>query len=312
MNDMDRIDIETTTPLDTLNITLNNLNMTATDVKEKKDLTVPDLGELFVGLTESKSPNAEIIYGEKAEDEAKPAIKPARKPAPKEEEKPKQYINMDFGGGGRFRTNWNNPFGGGWGGGGGRLITNRKTSTTTRIPITYFDMYSEDEDDDLDLDLVAGDYEEHVDYQYYEDYDYSPYQVPTGVKSALIASSVVGGLAVSIFLCIFMLCLWKQMKNKLRMSNEYEEPVKPGFLSSLFYGRGKNLNKPEGYFNKVPPVQEQTYIADWESELEATTCTKTIPTRPTSPSTPSPTTRTTTPGPSRTTSACSGSPTAPT
>merc|ERR1739845_92494 len=35
--------------------------------------------------------------------------------------------------------------------------------------------------------------------------------------------------------------------------------------------------------------------ADWESELEATTCTRTIPTRPTSPSTPSPTTRTTTP-----------------
>merc|ERR1712098_709410 len=28
--------------------------------------------------------------------------------------------------------------------------------------------------------------------------------------------------------------------------------------------------------------------ADWESELEATTCTRTIPTRPTSPSTPSP------------------------
>merc|ERR1711926_44372 len=52
--------------------------------------------------------------------------------------------------------------------------------------------------------------------------------------------------------------------------------------------------------------------ADWESELEATTYTKTIPTRPTSPSTPSPTTRTTTPGLSRTTSACSGSPTAPT
>merc|ERR1712098_130474 len=52
--------------------------------------------------------------------------------------------------------------------------------------------------------------------------------------------------------------------------------------------------------------------ADWESELEATTCTRTIPTRPTLPSTPSPTTRTTTHGPSRTTSACSGSPTAPT
>merc|ERR1712029_4886 len=52
--------------------------------------------------------------------------------------------------------------------------------------------------------------------------------------------------------------------------------------------------------------------ADLESELEATTSTRTIPTRPTLLSTPSPTTRTTTPGPSKTTSACSGSPTAPT
>ena len=89
-------------------------------------------------------------------------------------------------------------------------MTNRRTSTTTRAPMTYFGLnepLGESSSTNLDIDnhdLLNGDYEGVVDYDYYP-YDYEPSEVPTGVKSALIASSVVGGLAVSIFLCIFML-----------------------------------------------------------------------------------------------------------
>merc|ERR1712029_85504 len=79
------------------------------------------------------------------------------------------------------------------------------------------------------------------------EYDYTDYygpieEVPTGVKSALIASSVVGGLAVSIFLCIFMLCLWKNMKSKLRMSGDFEQN-NPGFFSGLMFKRSKKGSK---------------------------------------------------------------------
>lgn len=111
---------------------------------------------------------------------------------------------------------------------------------------------------------MNGDYTGVVDYDYYQGYEYynePAYEVPSGVKSALIASSVVGGLAVSIFLCIFMLCLWKQMKSKLRMGGEYEDHHKAGFFSSLFFKKTKKVSKKEsnGYFNKVPPINEQHY-----------------------------------------------------
>ena len=149
------------------------------------------------------------------------------------------------------------------GGGGGRLITNRKTTTrtTTRVPITYFGLEDELESSNPN-DFLNGDYNG-VNYEYdYESYDYygPTHEVPSGVKSALIASSVVGGLAVSIFLCIFMLCLWKQMKSKLRMAGEYEDRSQ-GFLSSVFFKKSKKDIKKEtaGYFNKVSPIGEQHY-----------------------------------------------------
>ena len=248
-------ELVTTTPYDaSLNITLTNLNMTASDVIDKANLTVPGIDTLFKGITKEK---AEVIYGEKKEP-------PKRKKEARPERK-QTYINTDFGGGGgaRFRNSWGGA-GSSWGG-GGRIVTNRRTSTTTRAPMTYFGLnepLGESSSTNLDIDnhdLLNGDYEGVVDYDYYP-YDYEPSEVPTGVKSALIASSVVGGLAVSIFLCIFMLCLWKQMKNKLRMSMEYEEPRKSSFLANLCYQKPQGSSKKEtaGYFNKSP-ASEQHY-----------------------------------------------------
>lgn len=41
-----------------------------------------------------------------------------------------------------------------------------------------------------------------------------------GVRSAIIASSVIGGLSILVFLCIFIACRWRQKsKNKLRYNN---------------------------------------------------------------------------------------------
>ena len=244
-------DLITTTPYDaSLNITLTNLNMTASDVKDKANLTVPGIDTLFKGITKEK---AEVIYGAKKE-----APKRKKEAHPK---KKQTYINTDFGGGGaRFRNSWGSQ-GSSWGG-GGRIVTNRRTSTTTRAPMTYFGLnepLGESSSTNLDIDdhdLLNGDYEGIVDYEYYP-YDYEPSEVPTGVKSALIASSVVGGLAVSIFLCIFMLCLWKQMKNKLRMSMEYEEPKRASFFAGLCYQKQKK-KETAGYFNKSP-ASEQHY-----------------------------------------------------
>merc|ERR1711941_109997 len=142
-------------------------------------------------------------------------------------------------------------------------ITNRKTTTktTTRIPITYFGLEDELESSNPN-DFLNGDYNG-VNYEYdYESYDYygPTHEVPSGVKSALIASSVVGGLAVSIFLCIFMVCLWKNMKSKLRMSSDFEEKNQ-GFFSGLMFKKSKTGSKkdPNGYFNKVLPIGEQHY-----------------------------------------------------
>jgi len=248
----------TTTPYTSLNMTLSNLNMTADDVKERKDLTVPGLDQIFIGLTKKESaPDSEIIYG------AKPA--PAHPKETKRKDRPKVYKNTDpyFGGGGGVRFRWDSPSS--FGGGGG-LVTNRRTTqrTTTKIPITYFSLDGESDDESITNEILNGDYTGVVDYDYYQGYEYynePAYEVPSGVKSALIASSVVGGLAVSIFLCIFMLCLWKQMKSKLRMGGEFEDHNKSGFLSSLFYKKTKKSSKKEanGYFNKVPPLNEQHY-----------------------------------------------------
>lgn len=107
------------------------------------------------------------------------------------------------------------------------------------------------------------------DYSYeYEYNEYNPaYEVSSGVKSALIASSVVGGLAVSIFLCIFMLCLWKQMKSKMRMAAEFEDQNKPaGFFPSMFFKKVKRASKKEtnGYFNKVPAEQHYSTTSSEE------------------------------------------------
>jgi len=250
----------TTTPYASLNMTLANLNMTADDVKERKDLTVPGLDQIFIGLTKKESePDSEIIYG------AKPAF-PKDKPEKKRKARPKTYKNTDFGGagGGGVRFRWDSPSS--FGGGGGGLVTNRRTTrkpTTTKIPITYFSLDGEADDESITNEILNGDYNGVVDYDYYQGYEYynePAYEVPSGVKSALIASSVVGGLAVSIFLCIFMLCLWKQMKSKLRMGGEFEDHNKAGFLSSLFFKKTKVSKKEaKGYFNKVPPINEQHY-----------------------------------------------------
>lgn len=41
-----------------------------------------------------------------------------------------------------------------------------------------------------------------------------------GVRSAIIASSVIGGLSILVFLCIFIACRWRQKsKNKMRYNN---------------------------------------------------------------------------------------------
>jgi len=168
--------------------------------------------------------NTEIIYGDKEKT-------PERYQNSETPKKYKKYIATDIGGNGGVRGVGYNPFNNR----GGQIITNRKTTTTTttREPYTYLS-YNEytneqsfDKQDDLDLPNS-------IDYFYDDPYeDYNVYEVPTGVKSALIASSVVGGLAVSIFLFIFMLCLWKQMKNKLRMSTQYEECSKPGIFTNM-------------------------------------------------------------------------------
>ena len=261
----------TTTPFSSLNFTLANLNMSENEVMEKKELKVPGLDQLFGSLTKTED-KSEIIYGEKKQKEEKETTQKAERTEPtKRKESPKVYKNTDpfFNNGGGVRIRWNNQNsygskpGGFYGGGGGRLITNRKTTmkTTTRIPITYFGLEDELESSNPN-DFLNGDYNG-VNYNYdYEAYDYyGPSQeVPSGVKSALIASSVVGGLAVSIFLCIFMLCLWKQMKSKLRMAGEYEDRSQ-GFLSSVFFKKSKKDIKKEtnGYFNKVSPIGEQHY-----------------------------------------------------
>ena len=250
---------QTTTPYDaSLNITLTNLNMTASEVIDRKNLTVPGIDTLFQGLGQEK---AQVIYGAKKEDDSK------KKKTKKRERT--EFINTDFGGGGaKFRNSFSQ---GGlqYGGGnraGGRMITNRRTSTTTRAPMTYFLSDGQPIGEESSMDLLAGkdhslldgDYEDVVDYDPYDYYyEHEPSEVPTGVKSALIASSVVGGLAVSIFLCIFMLCLWKQMKSKLRMSLEYEEPGKQGWMAGLCCQGGKGGKKEEGgYFNKAPPSEQ--------------------------------------------------------
>ena len=87
---------------------------------------------------------------------------------------------------------------------GAGLITNRLTSTTTRAPTAYFDLNGDMIEETVDVlsqdnrDLL-GDYKV-LDYQetaYDNPYDdYANGEVPVGVKSALIASSVVGGFAV--------------------------------------------------------------------------------------------------------------------
>ena len=277
-DDEEEVDENTTTTFSSLNFTLTNLNMSENEVMEKKDLKVPGLDQLFGSITkQSKTEEeSEIIYGEKKQKEEKESSSRAERterPEPPKRKEQKVYKNTDpfFNNGGGVRIRWNNhnSYGsspGGFyagGGAGGRLITNRKTTmkTTTRIPITYFGLEDELESSNPN-DFLNGEYNG-VNYNYdYEAYDYyGPSQeVPSGVKSALIASSVVGGLAVSIFLCIFMLCLWKQMKSKLRMAGEYEDRSQ-GFLSNVFFKKSKKDIKKEtnGYFNKVSPIGEQHY-----------------------------------------------------
>ena len=262
----------TTTPFSSLNFTLANLNMSENEVLEKKGLKVPGLDQLFGSLAKPEE-KSDIIYGEKKPGEEKESSLRTDRTEPTRRKEPvKVYKNTDpfFNNGGGVRIRWNNAnsYGGSSGGlysggGGGRLITNRKTTTrtTTRIPITYFGLEDELESSNPN-DFLNGDYNG-VNYEYdYESYDYygPTHEVPSGVKSALIASSVVGGLAVSIFLCIFMLCLWKQMKSKLRMAGEYEDRSQ-GFLSSVFFKKSKKDIKKEttGYFNKVSPIGEQHY-----------------------------------------------------
>ena len=292
----------TTTTSEILNQTLANFNMTDAELdvlKDRKDMAVPDLNNLFNDIErESKAP--EIIYGakpgnvddnsssiddvdKKYDDSAtdldteedivnqtvyKQPESESEKPKPKTKERPK-YIQMDFGPGG-YRGGYNNPFQSGWGGGfgskSGGLITDRRTTTTTRAtpPITYFDVNGDLVEDNIKLQSLAeesllGDYEI-LDYdQYYDDYNYrGPGEVPESVRSALIASSVVGGLAVILFLAIFMLCLWKQMKSKLRMNGEFQEE-KVGFFASMFGKKKIKDSVPNGYFNKVGSTTEPNY-----------------------------------------------------
>jgi hypothetical protein len=183
-----------TTPstLESLNATLSNLNMTVDDLKERKDeLSVPGIEKIFKDFKKDKDPD--IVYGEKKTSEKNT------------KEKPKQFIQTDFGGNG-FRRN-SQPWGGvgfGYGSMGAGLITNRITSTTTRSPSPYFDLNGDMIEETVDvlsqdnLDLL-GDYKvlDYQDTSYNNPYeDYANGEVPVGVKSALIASSVVGGFAV--------------------------------------------------------------------------------------------------------------------
>jgi len=244
-----------------IDIALTNLNMTVDDLKEKKEDQLASLSTIFGKISdENGSPKTtKVIYGDI-----------------KKKNTSKQYISTDFGKDSRYRVGWNNP----WYRNGGSmdesLITNRKTSTTTREPITYFDINGVHSDESLNIlsqheqDLLH-DFKV-IDYYYEDPYeDYNVYEVPTGVKSALIASSVVGGLAVSIFLFIFMLCLWKQMKNKLRMSTEYEECSKQGIFTNILSKATKNnkqktKKEANGYFNKVSPNVSQ----HWQKNNDST------------------------------------------
>ena len=242
---------------DMMNYTLSNLNMTVDDFKERKDdLTVPDLSQIFDTITRKSDSEPDIIYGAKTPEKDKD--KEVQK-----KERPK-YIQMDFGKGG-YRGGYSNPFNtglsGNWGSGSSGIVTNRRTSTTTRSPITYFDINGDLVEDNLDINSLSensllGDYEV---MDYLDQYiDESVEDVPEGIKSALIASSVVGGLAVILFLTIFMLCLWKQMKSKLRMSGDYPEE-KRGVLSWLFCARKETEEKEQsGYFNKVSTSVEHS------------------------------------------------------
>ena len=279
----------TTTTSQILNQTLATFNMTddeLDELKERKDFAVPDLNNLFNDIERESSKDTEIIYGSKtstekeetsdiSEDEemkAEENIINISSAEPKTSERPKRkrkgrpkYIQMDFGPGG-YRGGYNNPFEKGWGGGGkGGLVTDRRTTTTTRAtpPITYFDVNGDLVEDNIKLQSLAeesllGDYEI-LDYdQYYDDYNHQLVEVPESVRSALIVSSVVGGLAVILFLAIFMLCLWKQMKSKLRMNGEFQEE-RVGFFASLFGDRKKEKDTgagPNGYFNKVGSTTE--------------------------------------------------------
>lgn len=262
----------TTVSHDSLNHTLSNLNMTVDDLKERKeDMTVPQLSQMFNRNIESKSDSAEIIYGEKTSEDAGGAVEAteaAALPPPRRKDRPRpKYIQMDFGGGGFRQSGYDNPFSGGrnhWGLGGG-LITNRRTTTSTRPPpITYFDRNGDRVEDKINIhslteESLLGDYE--INYEYnYDDYAYPTVEVPEGIKSALIASSVVGGLAVILFLAMFMLCLWKQMKSKLRLTEDYNEK-EVGMFSGMFGGKKKHKEHVEaggGYFNKVSSTVEHS------------------------------------------------------
>ena len=254
---------DSTTSFPNLNHTLANLNMSESEVMNKKDITVPGIDQIF-DLSKPGSTESDIIYGKKEANEE----------AEQKTSRPKTFVNTDpyFNKGGGNRIRWGAGGGGygggygGYGGNGGRIVTDRRTTKptkkpTTRIPITYFGLEDELESSKAN-DILNGDYN-NVNYYDYESYDYyyGPVEeVPAGVKSALIASSVVGGLAVSIFLCIFMLCLWKNMKSKLRMSGEYDDKNQ-GFFSNLMFKRSRKESKKEanGYFNKVLPMGEQHY-----------------------------------------------------
>ena len=274
VNDVDGI----TTSYPNLNYTLANLNMSESDVQDKQDLKVPGIDQIFDLTNHAAKPD--IIYGKKeteAPEESEMAKVP-REPVAKSTKRPKVYKNTDpffNNGAGGNRIRWNNlgNYGGGGGGysggpggaGGGRIVTDRRTTQptkkpTTRMPITYFGLEDELESSNPN-DFLNGEYNG-VNYEYeYDSYDYygPVHEVPSGVKSALIASSVVGGLAVSIFLCIFMLCLWKNMKSKLRMSGDFDHSSQ-GFFSSLMFKKSKKDRKdPNGYFNKVLPLGEQHY-----------------------------------------------------
>lgn len=247
--------------------------MTVDDLRERKeDISVPQLSQMFNRNLEAKTADnsnaneAEIIYGGKISSEEETTTKEQQttKPQRSSERSRPKYIQMDFGGGG-FRSGYDNPFMGGrrYGMHGGGLITNRRTTTTTRAPITYFDVNGDRVEDKINIhslteESLLGDYEiAYGDYNYnYDDYHYPVVEVPDGVKSALIASSVVGGLAVILFLAMFMLCLWKQMKSKLRLAENYNEK-EAGMFGGMF---GKRKHKEHeaagGYFNKVSSTVE--------------------------------------------------------